>query len=73
VWPLAAPRLVAPIFVMGIGAPEHKFIAERRLRRHFGFIAGTGWQDFVAPVPQIVLLAAAGTTPQATACYPNNS
>jgi hypothetical protein len=39
---LAAPRLSAPIFVMGIGAPDYKFIAERQLRRHFGFIAGTG-------------------------------
>jgi Flp pilus assembly protein TadG len=29
--------------------------------------------NFVTPVPQIVLLAAAGTTLQATACYPNNS
>jgi Flp pilus assembly protein TadG len=28
---------------------------------------------FNTPVPQIVLLAAAGTTLQATACYPNNS
>jgi hypothetical protein len=29
--------------------------------------------NFITPVPQIVLLAAAGTTLQATACYPNNS
>jgi TadE-like protein len=29
--------------------------------------------NFVTPVPQIVLLAAGGTTLQATACYPNNS
>ena len=35
-------RLLAPIFVMGIGAPAHKFIAERQLRRHLGFLAGTG-------------------------------
>ncbi|MGA7260668.1 MAG: TadE family protein [Stellaceae bacterium] len=29
--------------------------------------------NFITPVPQIVLLTAAGTTLQATACYPNNS
>jgi hypothetical protein len=29
--------------------------------------------NFITPVPQIVLLAAAGTSLQATACYPNNS